>query len=1371
MAGGILQLVAKGIQDVFLTSEPEITFFKMVYRRHTNFSKTELDLSFATKLDFGTVGSLKIQKYGDLLHRLFLVIKLPKIELVIKNLTVLQAEQLLAAVGITWQPVPNRSVTTVFTQTDYDQVDVIVTAEIDKLQSQIDNEINPDLLLLGSTGSLYPPTWMHNTGHDDSAVPAYMSDALLAFFANDEYNIQYQFTQALIADAESVPLTNSDALLEYLFEKFAAYATSSYVGNFNDDNLLFMFNVDNTTYNIDPSVENLTSDTLFLNGISNAYSSASDYTSLDAYKIFNADVTNNAVVVTPSYNITLVKQSLITDIRYDLQKNILQLNNIYNSFEYTNDPTNMKLMFYRVFPVTAGSYDTSKSWINLSLQTVNDASLQDNFTTDFAVGTVSPDEPANIYHPMGIYVTNSVNTFHLDNRSAFRTSVLNNYFNQTSLWSRLDIKASGLCVETITGSPTGTVDPIFYNTYFLNFIPFLTNTDIPLALIKSLSIQQAANIGNPTIYGYLLAISQTIYVPSSNTGLAVNVMADVNTTITPLTCVSDDFTSIKTMNQSFKTTQGQNGDILDVSIIRQNEFVGGGGNTYFLIPDYVPEQYMIMLDDPAFQSQSFSAYYNSTVKAILQQVINLFRTPLASIPSFSTYQAQNYNLTNVANLQINDKINNVVYSDAISSIWYYLNTTVVDDYNSLYNNNILNLDATTGYPALFGSEISVYLNEISRNYFGYTPANPFVDYYYESTLASLNLQQYYLPYKNDGSGTLYNGLPNIGYYLLNEKLAILQLQLQHFDKNYGLLFVKSILVNKPTQYFEAFMPLVDYIMLDTIEAQEPTYYHENHDGAHDSDGDGNIPGGISPSPYPPGEDYVLIVYAGLTDPSSPYYDINDAHATPTDVFNIVNGWYAQLITSTTNPFDISTDPAKHDLYNKIQPLTPDEQVVQLDNYNTLFGFINPTSLYNMLVNINRLYDGFALPVDIYNFMNDLVINNSFLKDVPSLADQFSVTTTNANMVTYFENYLENNQEQIVSLTTVLATLELSLQGGAPANFAWIKWIGHYIINSIKVYIGDQLIDTHTGEWLQFWHSLTRRMQKERGYNIMIGNSDDLTTFNTDIKNAYELVIPLKFWFCNNVGASLPLVALKNTDITLKVDLKTFDQVSYYDSFTKFVGTPKLDCKMIGEFIFLENDERAKLVKAKNEYLIEVLQMNGNKEVKAENLTNIYNDDLSLSDDSFETKLYFHNPVKEIIWALQDTSKTDGSLPNGELQYYNYMWTTFNPSQQVKIQFMGRDREQYKDIDFYNILVPYKYHNATPFTGLNVYSLSLDPENVMQPKGAANMGRIDDSAIITILRPDVIAAMQLGTKFQLVVYAVTYQVLRAMSGFAGVAFYY
>ena len=53
MGGGLLQLVAYGAQDFYLTGNPQITFFKSVYRRHTNFACESIRQSFNENIDFG----------------------------------------------------------------------------------------------------------------------------------------------------------------------------------------------------------------------------------------------------------------------------------------------------------------------------------------------------------------------------------------------------------------------------------------------------------------------------------------------------------------------------------------------------------------------------------------------------------------------------------------------------------------------------------------------------------------------------------------------------------------------------------------------------------------------------------------------------------------------------------------------------------------------------------------------------------------------------------------------------------------------------------------------------------------------------------------------------------------------------------------------------------------------------------------------------------------------------------------------------------------------------------------------------------------------------------------------------------------------
>lgn len=77
MTGGILQLVAEGINNIFLTKNPQITFFKIVYRRHTNFSMECIPQYFTHNPDFGKKVTSIISKAGDLIQNIILVLKLP----------------------------------------------------------------------------------------------------------------------------------------------------------------------------------------------------------------------------------------------------------------------------------------------------------------------------------------------------------------------------------------------------------------------------------------------------------------------------------------------------------------------------------------------------------------------------------------------------------------------------------------------------------------------------------------------------------------------------------------------------------------------------------------------------------------------------------------------------------------------------------------------------------------------------------------------------------------------------------------------------------------------------------------------------------------------------------------------------------------------------------------------------------------------------------------------------------------------------------------------------------------------------------------------------------------------------------------------
>jgi hypothetical protein len=107
----------------------------------------------------------------------------------------------------------------------------------------------------------------------------------------------------------------------------------------------------------------------------------------------------------------------------------------------------------------------------------------------------------------------------------------------------------------------------------------------------------------------------------------------------------------------------------------------------------------------------------------------------------------------------------------------------------------------------------------------------------------------------------------------------------------------------------------------------------------------------------------------------------------------------------------------------------------------------------------------------------------------------------------------------------------------------------------------------------------------------------------------------------------------------------------------------------------------------------------------------------------------------------------------------------NPCVTAKLQLNGQDRFSEREGSYFDVVQPYQHHTRHPDTGINVYSFALRPEE-HQPSGTCNFSRIDNAVLQLVLS----APTVLGTSTAKVrVYAVNYNVLRVMSGMAGVAY--
>jgi hypothetical protein len=223
---------------------------------------------------------------------------------------------------------------------------------------------------------------------------------------------------------------------------------------------------------------------------------------------------------------------------------------------------------------------------------------------------------------------------------------------------------------------------------------------------------------------------------------------------------------------------------------------------------------------------------------------------------------------------------------------------------------------------------------------------------------------------------------------------------------------------------------------------------------------------------------------------------------------------------------------------------------------------------------------------------------------------------------------------------------------------------------------------------------------------------------------HYIYTPLQFWFNRNIGLALPLISLQYNEVN--IDLV----------FNKFItNNSENQLKMYIDYIFLDTDERRRFSQISHEYLIEQVQTFKGNPLSEPNLLN------------------FNNPVKEMIWVSGDGNTADygGKSLKGK-------WN---------LTINGYDRFTERDITYFTKQQVNDYHSGygavTTRNSIAVYSFALHPED-HQPSGTMNFSTTKNVYLKCKLYNG-----QDGTGETYTLYAVNYNILRIMSGMAGLAY--
>jgi hypothetical protein len=358
-------------------------------------------------------------------------------------------------------------------------------------------------------------------------------------------------------------------------------------------------------------------------------------------------------------------------------------------------------------------------------------------------------------------------------------------------------------------------------------------------------------------------------------------------------------------------------------------------------------------------------------------------------------------------------------------------------------------------------------------------------------------------------------------------------------------------------------------------------------------------------------------------------------------------------------------------------------------------------------------------------------------------------------------------------------------------------IGHALIAEVTFEVGEQEIVRQTGEWMEIWTQLSTPAGQREALNEMIGRFEPYTP--PDLipgpnSEGIRLLIPLQFYFCQNPGLYLPLLALQYHPIRINITLRPLQQLFWIapppppatQENWKPAATTSIDCTsqivnmmLWGEYVYLDVEERRMFVSTSHEYLIEQVQYTPPYPVTAQQTT-------------ATVSVEFNHPLKEFIFVAQrdemanrnewfnySNRAIDEPVPSsGSYNVQNYM-NSNAPADRMdliasaKLQLDGYDRFTARTPMYFRLEQPYEHHTTTPVNSfIYNYSFALRPED-SQPTGTMNASRIDSIVwqiqMNPVLSNPLLPDWKQRGNCHIVVYGHNYNVFRVINGFGGLLF--
>ena len=454
------------------------------------------------------------------------------------------------------------------------------------------------------------------------------------------------------------------------------------------------------------------------------------------------------------------------------------------------------------------------------------------------------------------------------------------------------------------------------------------------------------------------------------------------------------------------------------------------------------------------------------------------------------------------------------------------------------------------------------------------------------------------------------------------------------------------------------------------------------------------------------------------------------------------------------------------------------------NFNNFMKYIYE-SIYianNGINNSNETFTNINLSITKYldSNKNFILLKNKVSTDIKQAfdieADLATISAKNVNEIEkknylkiVIESYIERSKNILNILQYDYSTKKKNYDNALLNNykFCWIKDLGWNIVNYVELQIGGVIIDKQYSTWLYLWHELFENILKKNDYNKFFSKNSNAYTFDNSEKDNILLYIPLKFFFNRHIGLSLPIVSIRNQEISFKLKLENLNNLIYTDysgsDINSLINLSNIN--LLVNYIYLDQDERSKFAQSSHEYLIEqVNKLTFNK----------------LKSEELNLELNLNHPTKYYTWTAQKKTDVENykfyNDYTGNLTYTvtdNYPQISSNKNNTIKqaqLELNGVDRTSNYEGSFYNYVTSYEANINTPSDGINFYTFSLNPKDI-QPSGSCNFSRLNRKTIKLSFTDEFLSRFS-NTEYILINFlSVNYNILKFDKGLCKLVFAY